>query len=306
MSQLVATFEVTETVQIGCAETFTVTLSDAEPPGPSQVMVYVLEDVRLPVDCEPLVAFDPLQAPEAVQDVVFEELQERLAEVLYEMEMGPSCPFALISTDGAVGGAGAVTVSVKVVVLVTPPPVAVTVTVELPGGVEFDVFIVSVLAHVGLHAPPPEKEPVVPCGSPETENETDCVLPEVSVAVIPFVTEFPRTTVRLPPFEREKLKEGVGAGRSIVKVLRASPELPRSSVTLNRREYVPFGREEISKVRGALLYMDWIPGQVQSLPAAPGMILIGIVCPTKVEEPMVISTAFGGPVVIPTASHHLS
>jgi len=49
---------------------FTVTLSVAVPPGPVQVMVYVLAEVRLPVE-SPMVLFngllEPDQSPEAVQ-----------------------------------------------------------------------------------------------------------------------------------------------------------------------------------------------------------------------------------------------
>ncbi len=51
---------VKETERVG-DPTFTVTLSEAEPPGPVQVKVYVFELVRLPVDSEPEVAFEPDQ-----------------------------------------------------------------------------------------------------------------------------------------------------------------------------------------------------------------------------------------------------
>ena len=62
--------------------TFTVTLSLAEPPGPVQVIVKAVEAIRLRVGCEPLEGHVPPQAPEAVQLVVLEEVQERVTEVL--------------------------------------------------------------------------------------------------------------------------------------------------------------------------------------------------------------------------------
>ncbi len=51
----------------------TVTVADcaAPPPGPVQVNVYAALAVSTPVDCEPLSASLPDQAPEAEQDVAF-------------------------------------------------------------------------------------------------------------------------------------------------------------------------------------------------------------------------------------------
>jgi len=48
-----------------------VTESEAEPSGPEQVILYVLQEVRLPVNSEPEVDFVPDQAPEAVQESAF-------------------------------------------------------------------------------------------------------------------------------------------------------------------------------------------------------------------------------------------
>lgn len=56
----------------------TVVLALAEPAVPVQVRVKVEVEVRLPVDSEPEVALVPLQAPEAVHDVVLVELQVRV------------------------------------------------------------------------------------------------------------------------------------------------------------------------------------------------------------------------------------
>ena len=61
--------------------TETDTLFVAEPPAPVQVSLYVLVDWRLVSVCEPLVVFEPLHAPLAVQDVVLEELHESVVEL---------------------------------------------------------------------------------------------------------------------------------------------------------------------------------------------------------------------------------
>ena len=42
----------------------------------------------------------PDQSPEAVQEVALVEVQERVAELLYDIVIGPSEPLALISTVG--------------------------------------------------------------------------------------------------------------------------------------------------------------------------------------------------------------
>ena len=62
--------------------TLTVTLSLAVPPGPLQVMVYLFELVRLPVDSEPEVDLEPDQSPEALQELALLDVQERVAEEL--------------------------------------------------------------------------------------------------------------------------------------------------------------------------------------------------------------------------------
>jgi hypothetical protein len=49
-----------------------------------------------------------------------------------------------------------------------------------------------------------ENEAPAPCGKPETENETDWVVPEISVAVTVMVADEPWITDLLPPLEREK------------------------------------------------------------------------------------------------------
>ena len=52
-----------------------------------------------------------------------------------------------------------------------------------------------------------ENAAVVPVGSPVAENETDCVVPATSVALVVVKTEAPWATDLLPPLVREKSKE---------------------------------------------------------------------------------------------------
>jgi hypothetical protein len=58
-----------DTVGAGGAETLTVVDCDAEPPAPVQARVNFVVAVRAAVVCEPAVASEPLQPPEAVQAV---------------------------------------------------------------------------------------------------------------------------------------------------------------------------------------------------------------------------------------------
>jgi hypothetical protein len=60
-----------DTVGTGGAETVTVADCEAEPPAPVHVSVNLVVAVRAGVACEPAVASEPLQPPEAVQAVAF-------------------------------------------------------------------------------------------------------------------------------------------------------------------------------------------------------------------------------------------
>ena len=62
--------------------------------------------------------------------------------------------------------------------------------VDDPAGVEAEVVRVNVDEHAGLHDPG-EKEAVAPVGRPEAEKDTDCDVPETSVAVIVLDTDCP-------------------------------------------------------------------------------------------------------------------
>ncbi|PIP86781.1 hypothetical protein COW82_00130, partial [Candidatus Campbellbacteria bacterium CG22_combo_CG10-13_8_21_14_all_43_18] len=69
----------TETV--GLEPTDTVTESVAVPPGPEQDILYVFDEVRLPVPSElPEALLEPLQAPEAVQEVAFVTVQRKVVD----------------------------------------------------------------------------------------------------------------------------------------------------------------------------------------------------------------------------------
>jgi hypothetical protein len=82
----------------------TVTESAILPPVPVQVMVYVFEVVRLPVDSVPLVALVPVKPLEATQEVALVDVQVRDAAVPLVILKGPLLLFALMSTVGAAGG----------------------------------------------------------------------------------------------------------------------------------------------------------------------------------------------------------
>src|SRR2546425_6361306 len=78
--------------------------------------------------------------------------------------------------------------------------------VEVSMGVVEDVLIVRAVEQVGEH-PVDENDALAPVGSPEAEKDTDCVVPETSVALMVLETEAPWLTDLLPSFVREKLKE---------------------------------------------------------------------------------------------------
>jgi hypothetical protein len=64
---------------VGCgADTETVADCAADPPAPVQVNVYIVVAVRVDVACEPLIAWLPLQPPEAVQEVAFVDDQDKV------------------------------------------------------------------------------------------------------------------------------------------------------------------------------------------------------------------------------------
>ena len=82
------------------------------------------------------------------------------------------------------------TVNVNVVVWDKEPAAPVTVIVEDPVGVDAAVVRVTVDEHAGLQDAG-EKDAVAPVGRPEAEKDTDCAVPETSVAVIVLDTDCP-------------------------------------------------------------------------------------------------------------------
>jgi hypothetical protein len=94
--------------------TETVTAWLAVPPAPWQVSTYVEDASTMPVDCEPLVALAPAQAPAALHAVAFTDFHDRVALAPLAMVLGA----ALSSTLGA----GAETLTVAVCEALPPKP----------------------------------------------------------------------------------------------------------------------------------------------------------------------------------------
>ena len=86
---------------------------------------------------------------------------------------------------------------------------------------------VRVVEQVGVHAVG-ENATVAPVGNSEAEKDTDCVVPETSMALRVLETEVPWATDLLPPLVREKVK-GVTAGLTVrlkLVVLVTPPPVP--------------------------------------------------------------------------------
>jgi hypothetical protein len=106
---------VIETLGGVAAVTVTVTDCDAEPPAPVQVRVNFVVAVSVGVDCEPAVASEPLQPPEAVQAVA-------LVDDHVNAEAAPL--FTVVGFAVKVtAGAGVVTETVADCVALPPLPV---------------------------------------------------------------------------------------------------------------------------------------------------------------------------------------
>jgi hypothetical protein len=98
------------------AVTDTVAVCDADPLGPVQVNVKLSLPVRAPVPCEPLTAFVPDHAPDAVHVVALVADQFRVELPPLLIALGPT----LRLTDGA--AVDAATVTVVDCVAVPPEP----------------------------------------------------------------------------------------------------------------------------------------------------------------------------------------
>jgi hypothetical protein len=108
-----------DTVGAGGVDTVTVADCEADPPAPVQVKVNFVVAVRAGVDCEPAVASEPLQPPEAVQAVALVDDHVNAEVVPLLMVVG----FAVRVTAGA----GAVTDTVADCAALPPLPLQVKV-----------------------------------------------------------------------------------------------------------------------------------------------------------------------------------
>ena len=107
------------TVTAGLALTVTVAVCAAVPPAPVQVRVYTEVLVSAPVDCVPVTALAPDQAPEAVHEVAFVADQVSVALPPLFRALGPTLSVTV--------GADAVTETVADCAALPPVPVHVRV-----------------------------------------------------------------------------------------------------------------------------------------------------------------------------------
>jgi hypothetical protein len=145
--------------------TVTVALCEADPPAPVQFKVYTAVALSAPVDCAPLMASEPLQAPDAVQAVAFTEDQTKLDVPPGETLVG----LAVIETVGLAAD------TVTVADCAAEPPVPVQVSVN---------FVVAVKAGV-VWVPAAFSDPLQP---PEATQELALVDDQVNAEVAPLCT----------------------------------------------------------------------------------------------------------------------
>jgi hypothetical protein len=103
------------TVALGFELTVTVADCEALPPAPVQFKVKVEVAVRFPVDCEPLGAFAPDQAPVAAQEVALVADQFKVALLPLDMALGPTLNVTV--------GAAALTLTIADCAALPPGPV---------------------------------------------------------------------------------------------------------------------------------------------------------------------------------------
>jgi hypothetical protein len=158
-------------------------------------------------------AVAPVGRPEAERDTDCAVPETSVAAIVLDADWPwTTVWFPPLETEKSKGGgAFTVTVNVRVVVWDREPATPVTVIVDDPAGVDAEVVRVNVDEHVGLHVPG-ENAAVAPAGRPEAEKDSDCAVPETRVAVIGLATDWPATTVTLPPTPKVKSKGGGGGG----------------------------------------------------------------------------------------------
>jgi hypothetical protein len=112
-------------------------------------------------------------------------------------------PLGVIVGVATANATAALKLSTNDVVRITPPPPALTVTGKLPPTADPLVLTVNTVVQLGLQEAR-ENVPTAPEGSPETENEIGCTVPEANVAVMALITEVPAVKDMLPEFVIEK------------------------------------------------------------------------------------------------------
>jgi hypothetical protein len=125
-------------VAVPLAVTVTVALWLTVPPAPVQLNVYTVVPLSAPVDCDPLVAWEPLHPPEAVQAVALLEVQLKVDALPLETLEG----LALNDTVGA-GGADTVTVTDCEADPPAPVQVRVNFVVAVRAGVDWEPAVAS-------------------------------------------------------------------------------------------------------------------------------------------------------------------
>jgi hypothetical protein len=164
---------VSDTVGSGVAgedDTATVTLAWREPPGPAQFNTYVGLVVSAAVLSVPEVAFDPLQLPDAVQEVAFVELQVSVLLPPLLTDIGDA--------DNETVGAG------------VEPPETVTITLS-------DAVRPLALVHLSVYVPDAFNAPVLwlpevafcPLQAPDAVHETARELDQLKMLLPPVLTE---------------------------------------------------------------------------------------------------------------------
>jgi hypothetical protein len=145
------------------AATVTVALLLVVPPEPVQLNVNTAVALSAPVDCDPLIAWEPLQAPDAVQAVA-------LVEVQVSVDVPPWATLAGLAVSETLGGA-ADTVTVAVCDAEPPAPVQVRIN-----------FVVAVSVGV-VWEPAMASEPLQP---PEAVQAVALVDDQVNADVAPL------------------------------------------------------------------------------------------------------------------------
>jgi hypothetical protein len=157
--------QINEAVPLPVPVTETVALWLVVPPAPVQLNVYTAVALRVPVDCDPLIASEPLHAPDAVQAVALVEDQVRVDVP----------PWATLLGLAAIETLGAAAETVTVADCAAEPPAPVQVRVN---------FVVAVRVGVACE-PAVASEPLQP---PEAVQAVALVDDHVNADAAPLLT----------------------------------------------------------------------------------------------------------------------